>query len=66
LEIEFSGFDKKLKRIEVEFGTTYMQVLETLGINPETVIVVRDNLPVPIDDTVGEGRIRILRVISGG
>ena len=66
MEIEFSGFDKKLKRIEVEFGTTYMQVLETLGINPETVIVVRDNLPVPIDDTVGEGRIRILRVISGG
>jgi sulfur carrier protein len=66
LEVEFSGFDKKLERVEVESGATYMRVLEKLGINPETAIVIRDGIPVPVDDKVEEGRIRILRVISGG
>ncbi|HID42905.1 MAG TPA: MoaD/ThiS family protein [Archaeoglobaceae archaeon] len=66
LEVEFSGFDKKLTRIEVEEGTTYIQVLEMLGINPETAIVIRDNLPTPADEAIEEGSIKILRVISGG
>lgn len=66
LEVEFSGFDRKLERIEVESEATYMYVLEKLGINPETAIVIRDGFPIPVDDTVEEGRVRILRVISGG
>lgn len=50
----------------MEEGTTYIQVLEMLGINPETAIVIRDNLPTPADEAIEEGSIKILRVISGG
>jgi sulfur carrier protein len=50
----------------VEEGTTYSQILEMIGINPETVIVVKDRLPVPIDDEVEEGEVKVIRVISGG
>ena len=60
------GFQKKEDVVEVDEGTTYSEILETMGINPETVVVVRDGLPVPMDDKAEEGEIKVIRVISGG
>ena len=54
------------KTIEVEEGSTYSDILAELGINPETVVVMVDGRPVPIDDVVDSGRIDILRIVSGG
>jgi sulfur carrier protein len=54
------------KTIEVEEGSTYSDILTELGINPETVVVMVDGRPVPIDDIVDSGRIDILRIVSGG
>jgi sulfur carrier protein len=52
--------------LEVEEGARYSEVLSSLGINPETVVIVKDNLPVPTDDVVEEGEVVVMRVISGG
>jgi len=60
------GFDKKEEELEVEEGARYSEVLSSLGINPETVVIVKDNLPVPTDDVVEEGEVVVMRVISGG
>ncbi len=54
------------KTIEVEEGSTYSDILAELGINPETVVVMVEGRPVPIDDVVDSGRIDILRIVSGG
>jgi len=54
------------KTIEVEQGRTYSDILAKLEINPETVVVMVDGRPVPIDDVVDSGRIDILKIVSGG
>jgi sulfur carrier protein len=62
------GFDikEKEKELEVEEGTRYSEILSNLGINPETVVLVKDNVPIPIDDFVEDGEVVVMRVISGG
>jgi sulfur carrier protein len=52
--------------VEILEGTTYSQLLEILEINPEMVVVIKDGLPLPMDERVEEGEIKIIRVISGG
>ncbi len=65
LKIKFVGFD--LKEVEVDAnGQKYSDILESLGINPETVVVVKDNIPVPIDEVAEGGEVKVVRVISGG
>ncbi|KAF5421572.1 MAG: sulfur carrier protein [Candidatus Methanocomedens sp.] len=54
------------KTIEVEEGSIYSDILAELGINPETVVVMVEGRPVPIDDIVDSSRIDILRIVSGG
>ncbi len=60
------GFPEKERVVEVEAGAKYNEVLESLGINPETVVIVKDDTPVPVDSEVKEGEVKVLRVISGG
>ena len=67
LKLKFvGGFDFKEKELEVEDGKRYFDVLKDLGINPETVVIVKDGVPVPTDDFVEEGEVVVMRVISGG
>ena len=54
------------KTIEVEEGSTYSDILAELAINPETVVMMVEGRPVPIDDVVDSGRIDILRIVSRG
>ncbi len=60
------GFDRKEEEVEVGKGERYSDLLSRLGINPETVVIVKDGKPVPVDDFVEEGEIVVMRVISGG
>ncbi len=60
------GFDIKEKELEVEEGKRYSEVLSSLGINPETVVLVKDGNPIPTDDFVEDGEVVVMRVISGG
>ena len=59
------GFEFKEKEVEVKEGKKYSEILEDLGINPETVVLVKEK-PIPIDEVATEGEVRVLRVISGG
>jgi len=66
IKIELLGSEKKTWELEVERGTTYEKILEDIGINPETVVVVKDKVPIPMDEEVKSGEIKLIRVISGG
>ena len=65
LKIIFVGFEKKEEIVNPE-GKKYSDILESLGINPETVVVVRNGTPVPVDDVAEDGEVKVIRVISGG
>jgi sulfur carrier protein len=45
---------------------TYYDLLLALGINPETVVVVAEGIPVPEDDLVQPGEVTIIRAVSAG
>ncbi|NPV62877.1 MAG: MoaD/ThiS family protein [Methanotrichaceae archaeon] len=47
-------------------GSTYEDFLAAQDINPETVVVLRDGDPVPLDDEIEDGEISIIRVVSSG
>lgn len=65
LKIIFVGFNKKEETVDIN-GQKYSEILDSLGINPETVVVVKDGTPVPTDDVAEGGEIKVIRVISGG
>jgi len=52
--------------LEIDNGSTYGDVLEQLELNPETVIVMVDGIPVPVDEVVSAGYLEVLRIVSGG
>lgn len=52
--------------LEVDDGSTYCDVLGQLELNPETVIVMVDGIPVPVDEVVCAVYLEVLRIVSGG
>lgn len=67
LKFIFIGFGKKEEELEIEKSMRYSEILEKIfKINPETVILLRNSCPIPIDDFAEEGEIKVVRVISGG
>jgi sulfur carrier protein len=61
----FAGVEAERQLILPE-GTTYYELLDLLGINPETVVIIRDGVPVPFNDSVIPGAIEVIRVVSAG
>jgi len=45
---------------------TYEELLGSLHINPEIVLVFRNGTPVPLDEKVSADNVDILRVVTGG
>ncbi|MCM2325628.1 MAG: MoaD/ThiS family protein [Candidatus Woesearchaeota archaeon] len=61
------SMDKPKKQLEMEFKGSVNTLLKKLGINPETVIVVRDGEILTEDDSLKDvDVIRIMSVVSGG
>lgn len=73
------GFDSKMKitvkikrknetkHVELKEQSTIQELLEKINIKPDSVIVMSQNKPVPIDDTLVDGQeLTILQVASGG
>ncbi len=52
--------------VDAPEGSTYEELLGSLHINPEVVIVFRGGTPVPLDKRVSPDYIDILRVVTGG
>ncbi len=56
----------KEQNMEVSPDSTYEELLLSLHINPEIVLVFRNGTPVPLDETVVQDNVEILRVVTGG
>jgi len=56
----------KEQNLDVLSSSTYEELLESLHINPEIVLVFRGGNPVPLDEKVTPENIDILRVVTGG
>ncbi len=52
--------------VELPEGSTYFDLLSFLKVNPETVVVFKDGVPVAHDSAVEEARLEVMRVVSGG
>jgi len=57
---------REKKEVEVQEGETFEDLLLFLNLNPEEYIVIVDGKPVPIEERIKEGEIKILKVVSGG
>lgn len=66
LRIKFVGFKREDEVIELKERKRYIEILESLGINPETVVLVRNSTPLPLDEFAKDGEVKVIRVISGG
>lgn len=64
IKILSGGVTEETREVPEEF--TYEDLLGSLNINPEIVLVFRNGNPVPLDDKVTPDDIEILRVVSGG
>jgi sulfur carrier protein ThiS len=52
--------------VKLPVGATYEQLLHELKLNPEEVLIFVDNEPMPFDEQVRPGTVRVLKVVSGG
>jgi sulfur carrier protein ThiS len=69
LKVKILAEKEEERRLEVSNDATYEYVLEKLGINPVEVVVLRNSKPVPEDekvDTLNNGAVTIIRIVSGG
>jgi thiamine biosynthesis protein ThiS len=55
------------KEIDLKKDSTVNDLLEKLNLKPDTLIVMRNNTPIPIDDIINDGdKFEIIQVSSGG
>ncbi len=58
---------KETRKINVETGSTVEYLLKKIKIKPDTLIVMSDNKPIPIDDVLNNNQeLTIIQVASGG
>lgn len=58
---------KESKSVELEEGSTGMDLVRALSLSPDVHILLRGDRPIPIDDEIGEGEsIKVVNVVSGG
>ena len=59
--------ENTVKNIELKTGSTVYDILKKIQLKPDTVIVIKDNIPIPIDDIINQNNeLRIIKVASGG
>jgi sulfur carrier protein ThiS len=60
--------DNKVIDIDIDKDSAIVtDVLLKLNIKPDTVIVIKKNIPIPIDENIENGdKLKIIRVASGG
>ncbi len=61
----FTG-EVKSREVELPEGSAYYDLLDLLHINPETVVVFKEGVPVAFDAPVDMTPLEIMRVVSGG
>ena len=66
VDVRITRGESSNKSIMVKDGSTYNDVLSSLNINPETVIIMVNNRPVPVDEIVYTDHMEILMIVSRG
>ncbi len=66
VKVRITRGESSNKSIMVKDGSTYNDVLSSLYINPETVIIMVNNRPVPVDEIVYTDHMEILMIVSRG
>ena len=68
MEIKVNISQTKEKRIiKLKKDSTIKSLLNKMNLKPDTLIVMTDNRPIPIDDILYDGQeLTILHVASGG
>lgn len=57
----------EINKIDLKTGSTVFNLLEKMNMKPDTLIVIRNNIPIPIDDELSDGdELTIILVSSGG
>ncbi len=59
-------FKKETRKITVVGGSDYEQLVRELMLNPEEVLVFVNGISVPSDEHVKPGKVRIVKIVSGG
>jgi sulfur carrier protein ThiS len=55
------------KDVEINKDSTVFDLLKKIKVKPDTVIVLKNNTPVPVDDILSDVKeLRIIQVASGG
>ena len=58
---------KETREINVEPGSTVEYLLKKIKLKPDTLIVMSNNKPIPIDDVLNNNQeLTIIQVASGG
>ncbi len=66
IRVKISRSDK-IKEIQIEKNSTILDILNTLDLKPDTVIVMSNNMPIPIDEILTKDQeLSIIQVSSGG
>ncbi|AAM06324.1 TPA: MoaD/ThiS family protein [Methanosarcina acetivorans] len=52
--------------VEIGENLTYENLLDILGINDGTVIVLNEGNAVPLDGIISSDKLTVMRVVSGG
>jgi len=66
IKVKISRKNKE-KEIQMKKGTTVLDLLNKLNIKPDTVVVISNKTPIPIDnDLKDKQEITIIQVFSGG
>ena len=66
MHIEVLNSDISNRELEVSQGTTYEKILETLGLNQETVLILNNGQAVPVDGAAVPGNLTIICIASQG
>jgi sulfur carrier protein ThiS len=58
---------KETKRLTLEEGATAEALIRELGLYPDQWIPLRNDIPIPLDEPLGDGDVvKLVAVVSGG
>jgi sulfur carrier protein ThiS len=59
--------ERKKQSVDLPRGSDGFALLKTVNINPENVILVRGETPIPVDSKIkADDELKVIRVVSGG
>ncbi|WP_340818009.1 hypothetical protein [Methanolobus sp. WCC4] len=66
INVELINSETPGQKLDVPDGSTYENVLDILGINQETVLILKEKKAVPIDGIAVPGNLTIMYIASQG